>query len=117
MSNKLRKLFIGKKNPKRTAIVRSGQINFDESHTVVKVGDTFLEDDNFFKLKKLGDIVKVKGEGDLYKGVIVSSGETKLVARITGEAFLFPVAICSSDAERKIKEAYLSLNSQAETIK
>ena len=107
MKDKLRKNVLSRKIQKKDDYrkdynhINSAVIEHDVAH---------IPDNNFYKIKYVNDIIKIQEDGDIYKGIMVASGETKIVARITGKAFSFPVAICSSDAEKKIREAYTILN-------
>jgi hypothetical protein len=96
---------------KRVSLSReiTSQQVLDCSKSIGHMERIFIKNDNFYTINSLKDIVKIKPKGDIYKGVIISSGETQLVARITGKAFSFPVVICNSDADRKIREAYAEI--------
>lgn len=111
MSSKNRKQLLRKKDSYKSRIVQlrgtSVSITNPELHEMA----VFSTEDNFYKFRSLKDIGRLKVEGDVYKGVMIE-GETRIVARITGQVFSFPVAICSSDADQKIKNAYTELNRQ-----
>lgn len=71
-----------------------------------------LYSENFYRLRTAGDIKHIKVNGDIYKGVIDRNGDTIIVARINEEVFSFPVVICDSNADQKIREAYAMLDQQ-----
>ena len=113
MSNKSKNVSMRRKAFDKKISLSKRNVSSRNTQTLLpSIKDSSYEE-LFFKINNLRDIVQLKEKGDIYKGVISTSGETRIVARITGKAFSFPVTICSSSADRKIKEAYNKLKRQS----